>query len=90
MPGLEYSINTIAFDLMSDGVASEQVKKFFFTSGKARPQCSTSKDRENDDEEDESLEVSIPEVSHLLFVYFLGFLKDFFFFFIADCDIKEK
>jgi hypothetical protein len=61
MPGLEHSfafhLNTPAYVLMSDGVASEQVKKFFFTSGK----ISTGSGVE--DEIDDTLEVYIPEVS---------------------------
>ncbi|KAL7297930.1 methyltransferase-like protein 23 isoform X1 [Trichogramma pretiosum] len=70
MPGLEHSFgfysNTSALGLMSDGVAAEQVKKFFFTSGKAhRPRCSTSRDDDSDDPDDqdsETLEVFIPEL----------------------------
>ncbi|XP_012271757.1 methyltransferase-like protein 23 [Orussus abietinus] len=56
MPGLEESIwfdtSAPAHSLMSDGVASEQVKKFIFTS------CSLSED----EQQDESLEVYIPEL----------------------------
>ncbi|XP_043479467.1 methyltransferase-like protein 23 [Leptopilina heterotoma] len=59
MPGLEESLwlnrNTLDYGLMTDGVASEQVKKFFFTSRKA------GEDGE-EDQYDESLEVFIPEL----------------------------
>lgn len=41
---------------MSAGVASEQVKKFFFTSRKSQD--------DDEDEADESLEVLIPEVNY--------------------------
>lgn len=61
MPGLEESLwlnrsTTNDYGLMTDGVASEQVKKFFFTSRKA------GEDGEDNDY-DESLEVFIPEVN---------------------------
>ena len=60
MPGLEHSFgfdtSVPAYGLMSDGVASEQVKKFFFTSGKGDG---------GENEFDDSLEVYIPEVSLL-------------------------
>lgn len=58
MPGLEEShwfhSSPSAQGPMSDGVASEQVKKFFFTSRR-------NLDGEQDDE---SLEIYIPEVSN--------------------------
>lgn len=64
MPGLEESLwlnrNTLDYGLMTDGVASEQVKKFFFTSRKA------GEDGE-EDQYDESLEVFIPEVNKIYF-----------------------
>lgn len=79
MPGLEHSFgfqqlhtSTSALGLMSDGVASEQVKKFFFTSGKAAATAAASPStasttsrsaKENDEaDDDDSLEVYIPEV----------------------------
>ncbi|XP_015588659.1 methyltransferase-like protein 23 [Cephus cinctus] len=56
MPGLEENIwfNTSpsAHGLMSDGVASEQVKKFFFTSRRTN----------EDTQHDETLEIYIPEL----------------------------
>lgn len=66
MPGLEHSFgfhtSPSAYGLMSDGVASEQVKKFFFTSGK------TSTNTTDNDEEEDTLEIYIPEVSRELLV----------------------
>ncbi|XP_034939336.1 methyltransferase-like protein 23 [Chelonus insularis] len=56
MPGLEESIwfetSPSASSLMSDGVAAEQVKKFFFTSRKSH----------ETGQHDESLEIYIPEL----------------------------
>lgn len=63
MPGLER--NYIAYGLMSDGVASELVKKFFFTSGKAARSKKSARSGE-EDSEDETVEVHIPEVSCLV------------------------
>lgn len=65
--------------LMSDGVASEQVKKFFFTSATKKQQTIKNNSEEEDDEEDDnnelvdkndkddSLEVYIPEVRNFLY-----------------------
>lgn len=71
MPGLEEReeslwLDTSASDygLMSDGVASELVKKFFFTSRKS------GKDSE-DDEYNEKLEVYIPEVKKIVCFFFI-------------------
>ena len=68
MPGLEETEESLWLDtsardygLMSDGVASELVKKFFFTSRKSR------EDGE-DDQYDETLEVYIPEVKKIFFI----------------------
>lgn len=66
MPGLEHGFGFLHYySLMSDGVASEQVKKFFFTSGRATATSSSRADKDEDEEpaDDESLEVFIPEVS---------------------------
>lgn len=56
MPGLEeiicFESCPSAYSLMSDGVAAEQVKKFFFTSRKTQ----------ETGPHDESLEIYIPEV----------------------------
>ncbi|XP_046468194.1 histone-arginine methyltransferase METTL23 isoform X1 [Neodiprion pinetum] len=67
MPGLEESFwfhsSPSAQGPMSDGVASEQVKKFFFTSRRNLEL----------DQDDESLEIYIPEVSNTTFIiYHLG------------------
>lgn len=81
MPGLEESISRDTspptHSLMSDGIGSEQVKKFLFTSRKAQDnvQCN------------ESLEIYIPEVmrtffprwtnySFILFRHMLQVLRD--------------
>ena len=69
MPGLEESLwlDTSASDygLMSDGVASEQVKKFFFTSRKPI-------EREGEDDQfGESLEIYIPEVIIIIFQFYI-------------------
>lgn len=63
MPGLEeesiwFETSPSASSLMSDGVAAEQVKKFFFTSRRS----------DETGQQDESLEIFIPEV--ILFTFY--------------------
>ncbi|XP_015124190.1 methyltransferase-like protein 23 [Diachasma alloeum] len=64
MPGLEgsiwYETSSSAHSLMSDGVAAEQVKKFFFTSRRSH----------EPGQHDESLEIYIPELLQASYSYY--------------------
>ncbi|KAG8042122.1 hypothetical protein G9C98_000113 [Cotesia typhae] len=66
MPGLEeesiwFETSPSASSLMSDGVAAEQVKRFFFTSRRS----------DETGQQDESLEIFIPELLHASYNFYV-------------------
>ncbi|KAJ8683270.1 hypothetical protein QAD02_019062 [Eretmocerus hayati] len=77
MPGLEHQLgflhtSTRVLGLMSDGVASEQVKKFFFTSGKRQQEQQGQHNLvRNNDAPNEGLEVYIPELLQASYSFYV-------------------